>query len=144
VANYGSNTVSVLLGTGGGSFGPKTDFAAGGPPYSVATGDLDGDGKLDLAVANGSSNTVSVLLGTGTDSFGPKTDFATGSAPVSVAIGDLDGDGKSDLAVANISSNTVSVLLNTYPPPLPRLLPTLLFGTTDFATGSSPVSVAIG
>jgi len=52
----------VLLGTGGGSFGPKTDFATGSGPYSVAIGDLDGDGRPDLAAANSGSNTVSVLL----------------------------------------------------------------------------------
>ena len=34
------------------SFSPATNFAAGGAPFSVATGDFDGDGRLDLAVAN--------------------------------------------------------------------------------------------
>ena len=77
----------------------------------MAIGDLNGDGKPDLAVANYGSNTVSVLLGNGDGGFGAKTDFATGSDPYSVAIGDLNGDGKPDLAVANSSSNTVSVLL---------------------------------
>ena len=79
VANYGSNTVSVLLGNGAGGFGAKTDFATGTGPHSVAIGDLNGDGKPDLAVANDGSNTVSVLLGNGAGGFGAKTDFATGS-----------------------------------------------------------------
>jgi hypothetical protein len=52
------------------SFGAKTDFGTGGFPFSVAVGDFNGDGKLDLAVANGASATVSILLGTGTGSFG--------------------------------------------------------------------------
>src|ERR1700730_8742318 len=63
------------------SFGAKTDFGAGSFPISVAVGDFNGDGKLDLAVANEFSNTVSILLGTGTGSFGAKTDFGTGSSP---------------------------------------------------------------
>ena len=46
-------------------FGAKTEFGAGGSPASVAVGDFNGDGKLDLAVANFNSNTVSILLGTG-------------------------------------------------------------------------------
>src|SRR5439155_1133179 len=114
-------------------FGAKTDFTTGNNPYSVAIGDLNGDGKPDLAVANYNSSTVSVLLGTGGGSFGPKTDFATGSNPFSVAIGDLNGDGRPDLAVANINAQTVSVLLG---------IGGGSFGPkTDFATGTSPNSV---
>jgi hypothetical protein len=67
--NGGGTTVSVLLGTGGGSFGAKTDFATGTSPQAVAIGDLNGDGKLDLAVANAISNTVSILIGSGSGSF---------------------------------------------------------------------------
>ena len=105
VANYTSNTVSVLLGNGTGGFGAKTDFAVGTNPYSVAVGDFNGDARPDLAVANHSSNTVSVLLGNGAGGFGAKTDFAVGSFPYSVAVGDFNGDARPDLAVANLSSN---------------------------------------
>src|SRR5207253_166200 len=104
--------VSVLLGTGSGSFGAATNFAVGTNPTSVAVGDLNGDGKPDLAVANYNSGNVSVLLGTGTGSFGAAPNIAVGTTPTSVAVGDLNGDGKPDLAVANFSSNNVSVLLN--------------------------------
>src|SRR2546426_653398 len=60
-STFSSNTVSVLLGTGDGSFGAKTDYGTGSDPRSVAISDLNGDGKPDLAT-NSSSNTVSVLL----------------------------------------------------------------------------------
>jgi len=145
VLNLTSSTVSVLLGTGTGSFGAKTDFPTGANPRMMAMGDLSGDGKMDLAVANYNSGTVSVLLGTGTGSFGAKTDYATGVHPFSAAIGDLNGDGKADLAVANegrawpqADSSTVSVLLGTGGG---------AFGArTDRSTGaySNPQSVAIG
>ncbi|SRR6266498_2385977 len=114
VANFDSNTVSILLGTGTGSFGAKTDFGTGRGSNSVAVGDFNGDGKLDLVAASGGA-TVSILLGTGTGSFGAKTDFGTGIGPASVAVGDFNGDGRLDLAVANQRSNTVSILLNTGP-----------------------------
>src|SRR5262249_12426911 len=74
-----------------GSFWAKTDFATGDRPHSVALGDFNGDGTLDLAVANLGSGTVSILLGTGTGSFGARTDFGAGSDPTSVAVGDFNG-----------------------------------------------------
>jgi hypothetical protein len=107
----GGRTISVLLGNGDGTFKPKTDLATGYAPASVAIGDLNGDGRPDLAVANSRAATVSVLLGNGDGSFGSNTDFIAGYYPLAVAIGDLDGDGRPDLAVTNEGSNSVSALL---------------------------------
>jgi uncharacterized protein (DUF2141 family) len=70
-------TVSVLLGQVGGGFSNRT-LTTGTNPSSVAIGDLNGDGRLDLAVANAGSNTVSVLLGNGDGSFQAQTQYATG------------------------------------------------------------------
>ena len=109
--NSGSNTVSVLLGNGEGTFDTKQDFTVGTNPSSVIGTDLDGDAKADLAVANWTSNTVSVLLGNGEGTFDTKQDFTVGTNPSSVVSSEFNGDGKTDLAVANYSSNTVSVLL---------------------------------
>ena len=156
VANFNDNTVSVFRNTSSSgsitssSFAAKVDFAtgSGSGPYWVAIGDIDGDGKPDLAVANQSSNTVSVLRNTSStgsitsSSFAANVDFATGSAPVSVVIGDIDGDGKPDLAVVNSSSYNVSVLRNTSNS---GSISSSSFATNvDFATGSVPISVAIG
>ncbi len=145
VANYYLNTVSVYRNTstgGGVSFAARVDYTTGILPRSVAIADIDGDGKLDLAVANYSSNTISVLRNTGvsgTVSFAAKADYATGSNPQSVATGDVDGDGRPDLAVANYVSNTVSILRNT------STSGTVSFAAKlDYATGSGPQSVAIG
>jgi hypothetical protein len=88
------------------------DYATGAAPYSVAIGDLDADGDLDLVTADRDSNATSVLLNNGDGTFAAKVDYATGAAPYSVAIGDLDSDDDLDLAVANYISNNVSVLLN--------------------------------
>ena len=53
----------MLLNRGDGSFQAKLDYRTGRGPDSVAIGDLNGDGKPDLATAN-AANTVSVLLNT--------------------------------------------------------------------------------
>jgi len=139
VANWGDNTVSVLLRNAANTgFDAKLDYATGSNPLSVAVGDFNGDGKPDLAVANASGNTVSVLLRNAANTgFDAKQDYATGSIARSVAVGDFNGDGKPDLAVANQSSNTVSVLL--------RNATNTGFDTKlDYATGSIPYSVAVG
>jgi len=147
VANLNSNTVSVIRNTGSVgiiSYAAKQDFTTGTRPFSVSIGDLDGDGKADLAVANGASNTVSVFrnLGSvGSISYAAKQDFTTGTGPISVSIGDLDGDGKADLAVANEQTgvNTISVFRNT------SSIGSISFeAKVDFTTGTQPVSVSIG
>ena len=77
------NTVSVLLGNGNGTFPGATTFATGSMPFSVALGDVNGDGKPDLVVANSHSNTVSVLLGNGNGTFQAQQTYAS-PAPVHI------------------------------------------------------------
>src|SRR5437588_4328139 len=78
--------------------------------YSVAVGDFNGDGKLDVAVADYNTSAVSALLGNGDGTFQVQVEYATGTFPHGVAVGEFNGDGKLDLAVANSGSNNVSVL----------------------------------
>jgi hypothetical protein len=54
--------VSILLGNGDGTFATAVNLAVGSSPNEVTIGDLNGDGKPDLAAANFSSNDVSILL----------------------------------------------------------------------------------
>ena len=112
--NFGSNSVSVLLGKGDGTFHPKQDVPVGSGPTAVIGANLNDDGNVDLAVTNQVSRSVSVLLGQGDGTFHPKQDFALGpmgSDPSSVTSADFDGDGNADLAVSNFGSNTLSILL---------------------------------
>ncbi len=140
----------------GSSFTTRVDFGAAGRPVGVAIGDLDGDGKPDIAVTNSSANSVSVfrntVSGTGltSGSFATKVDFGTGSIPYAIAIGDVDLDGKPDLVVAdnnNVSSGSrttgyVSVLRNTA---TSGSISSGSFATNvDFTAGTGPLAVAIG
>ena len=62
VANYGSNTVSVLQGNGDGTFQPQVTYPTGNQPFSAAVADFNGDGVPDLAVSNRSDGTVGIFL----------------------------------------------------------------------------------
>jgi hypothetical protein len=96
-------------------FTTPVDYSAGTQPYSVAVGDFNGDGNLDLAAANFGSNTVSILLGEGNGMFQAPISYAAGAFPSSVAVGDFNGDGFLDLAVTDTNDfqgdGGVSVLL---------------------------------
>ena len=154
IANFYSNSVSVFRNTAingsitTSSFSEKVDYITGNNPYSVSIGDLDGDGKPELAIANYGSATVSILRNNSmsgsiiTNSFATKVDFTTSENPISVSISDLDGDGKSDLAIANYGSGTVSVIRNTA---TIGILTKGSFATkVDYVTGNSPFSVSSG
>jgi hypothetical protein len=65
ISSSSNTVVSALLGNGDGTFGTKTDYGTGSGTLSVAIGDLNGDGRLDLAAAS-DFDMVSVLLNTGT------------------------------------------------------------------------------
>src|SRR5207245_3766889 len=80
-------------------------------PAAVATGDFNGDGIQDLAVAEFLSNEVSILLGRGDGTFAAGLRFSSGSGPRMILTADINADGKVDLVVVNSSSNDLSVLL---------------------------------
>jgi gliding motility-associated-like protein/uncharacterized delta-60 repeat protein len=143
--NEGANTISVFKNNsspGSFSFSPKTDYLIGlDHTWGICTGDIDGDGKPDIAVTNYTNSLVSVFRNTstaGSISFAPKVDFSPGTNPTGISMGDLDGDGKADLAVANQTSNNISVFLNNSTPGNISFAPKV-----DFNTASSPTPISI-
>jgi len=113
-ANYGASLspgtqgLSVLLqGATAGTFLPPIHYTTGYRSTALAVGDLNGDGKLDVAVANaglpGDPGSVSVFL---QDPAAPgalltPTNYRGAWGPMGVAIGDMDGDGRPDLVLAD-------------------------------------------
>ena len=69
--------------------------------FSVATGDFNGDGIVDLVSANQGNNTVSVVLGNAVGGFNAAVGYATGPTPSAIITGDFNNDGILDLAVTD-------------------------------------------
>ena len=142
VANYRSNNIGVLLGNGSQLLAGVTTYTTGhqSQPHSVAVGDFNNDGRLDIVVANYGNDNVGILLGYGNGFFDTmKTYFTgTGSAPYSVAVADLNDDQQLDIVVSNSQTDNLAILLG--------------FGNGTFAIGakhstgtlSRPYTVAIG
>ncbi len=120
VSNFGpgSNSLTILLGNGDGTFTPAASAATGSQPYQVVAADFNGDGIVDLAMANTAGCDASVLLGNGDGTFSPVYAPAAGWFPYSLAVGDFNGDGVPDLAVANSgispATSNVTVLLTQW------------------------------
>jgi len=133
-SNFTVNNVPVLLGNGDGTFTASpapgtTNFPSG---CSIAAGDFNSDGNLDLGIGTNISGS-SILLGFGDAAFSlqppPQNQGYPGGC--SIAVGDFNGDGKLDFAVPDPISNSVAVLLGNGD------------GTFTQATGS-PITISGG
>ena len=120
--NLEGDNVTVLLGDGKGGFKQSvgSPFSCGDSPFNFAIGDVNKDGKPDLAIVNSPSSAtrsgkdgLTILLGDGTGGFKMMTGspFATGKVPNRVAIGDVNGDGVADIAVSSPDGNNITLFL---------------------------------
>ncbi|MGZ3902278.1 MAG: PKD-like domain-containing protein [Bacteroidia bacterium] len=117
------------------SFASPVYFATGASPYNFAIGDIDLDGKPDIATANNNVSTCSVLRNTstsGTISFDTKYDYACPSNPRDARLSDLNGDGKPDLVISTAAGSAIRVFKNTGTP-----------GVINGTTFATPIDYAV-
>jgi len=115
-SNNNGNSVSILLGDGGGRFAPAagSPFRVGRAPYPLAVQDFNGDGKPDVATPDVNGDTVTVLLGNGRGSFAPApgSPYRVDHRPYFALAARVNGDRAPDLVVSHDDISTLTVLLN--------------------------------
>jgi hypothetical protein len=143
-SNTAGSFVSILMGTGTGTFGSATDFrvgAAGSTDYGVAVGSFRNNGILDIAASlsmgptgTASQGDVAVLLGNGNGTFQTAVNYQVGSDPRGIAVGYFAHNGIADIAVASSGSNSVAVLAGQG---------NGTFTSSGAAVGDTPVGIAL-
>ena len=134
--------IGVFLGSGDGSIGPQIVYEVGHGTHSIASGDLNGDGRPDLVAAGTQMHCcdtpppeVFAIYNTGDGTFGPEIRHATGNLPGWVEVTDWNDDGVQDLVVLRFGLNAVT------------LIPGLgggAFGTPEsYGVGIGPTAVAL-
>ena len=121
--NTEGNNATILLSNGKGAFdeAPGSPFSCGDNPFSIAIGDINADGKPDLAVINSPAsmaegrgkNGMTVLLGNGSGKFTTMkgSPFEAGKIPSRIAIGDINADGVNDIVTSDNDSNKIYLFL---------------------------------
>jgi hypothetical protein len=140
IVNQTTNNVAILLGNGDGTFAEATGspISVGLNPVAIASGDLAGNARADLAVVNQTDASVTILLSNGNGTFapGPNSPLTTASTPTGIALADFNQDGHVDIAVTSQAANTFRVFLG-----ISAGLFTLAFEPPAGPTGTFPTAI---
>lgn len=111
VVNIDTNSVSVLLGRGDGTFHPQQEITVGSVPRGIAVLDVDGDGDTDIVNSNLGTSNIALMLNDGNGVFGKATFFDAGAnGEWSLAAADMDNDNLLDIVVG--AQNSQRILVN--------------------------------
>lgn len=140
-ANYGTDTIGILLGYGNGTFKNQQTYTTlpKSNPSSVAVGDFNNDNHLDVVISNNGTSNVGIFLGHGNGTFFPQVTFPIGfkSHPQHITVGDFNKDKQLDIAIVDSANDQIHILLG---------YGNASFGTIttyDTISQSSPVSAAV-
>ena len=130
---FDNTVVAVVLGTGGGSFGPATEHYAGSQTTELGAADADGDGLLDVGVGVRAADSVTFLRGLGGGAFaGPApVSHAPGGQGGSLVTADLDEDGNPDLILGDKSASELCFFFGDGDLGFDTPLPPLAIGDVD-------------
>ena len=151
-ASQVTNSVSVLLGNGDGTFSnpaTSTSYTVGRKPTAIAVGQINTNTNTNLGfvVTNFDDNSYSVFTGNGDGTFAqvkgspfalPNVVANSEQGPAAVTITDFNGDGIQDLAIVNQTSNTVTVLKGNGNGTFSE------FSKSPITVGTTPVAIASG
>jgi uncharacterized protein YjdB len=152
VASQVTNSVSVLLGKGDGTFSNPTtsaSYTVGRKPTAIAVGQINTNTNINLGfvVTNFEDSTYSVFTGNGDGTFTqvkgspfalPNVVANSEQGPAAVTITDFNGDGIQDLAIVNQTSDTVTVLKGNGDGTFTE------FPKSPITVGKTPVAIASG
>lgn len=113
VANYGTHSISILLGYGNGTFFIYRLYSTGlmSYPSSVGLSDLNADNYLDIVVCNSGLSELLILYGTGNGTFvnTRKISLGYGANPIQLALSDMNNDNSTDIIVINDGFKNVEI-----------------------------------
>lgn len=104
VVNRNADQIALLIGRADGTFAAPRFFpsgSSGSSPTSIAVGDVDVDGNLDVVVANNRSSDASLLRGDGQGNLAAPRVFMADQEPLAVGVALLDSDDRPDIIVSN-------------------------------------------
>jgi hypothetical protein len=102
----------ILIGNGDGTFQPVKTTELNLFARSLAAGDMNGDGKLDIVMPDSTGQQAAVFIGNGDGTFQAPAGYPLGFGPTSVTLADFNHDGKLDIAALGSFPNQMSILLN--------------------------------